>query len=75
MNDREYSKKTWIVTAIMAVAAIVLDVVFLASPKYAMMRETSVITIAIAVYVLILSIKKIIEKTKQEKQNQEKESE
>ena len=71
MNDREYSKKTWIITAIMAAAAMIMDIVVLLTPKYALLQETSVITLVIAGYMLIVSIKKIIEKTKQEKEGKD----
>ena len=67
MNNREYSKKTWIITAVMAAAAMIMDLVILMIPRYTVLRETSVITLVIAGYILIVSIKKIIEKTKQEK--------
>ena len=69
MGDSEYSKKTWIVTAVMAVAAIIMDIVVMIVPKYAMLRETSVLTLVVAVYILIVSIRKIIQKTKEEQEN------
>lgn len=72
MGDREYSKKTWIVTAVMAVAAIIMDIVVMIVPKYAMLRETSVLTLVVAVYILIVSIRKIIQKTKEEQENKGK---
>ena len=71
MGNKEYSKKTWIITAIMAVIAIIMEIAVMVMPRYTILRESSPFTLAIAVVILLVSLKKIIEKSKQEKEGKD----
>ena len=73
--NQDYSKKTWILTAVLAVVSIVVDVLLyfgILGNGHQLMKDSAVMTTIVSVYILVVSIKKIIEKTKEEAQNKEK---
>ena len=74
MDYKKYSKATWIVTCILAAASITFDVLILTgviAKGNDMMQQTSVITLLVAGYILIASIRALILKCRDEKQGKD----
>lgn len=73
MQKYDYSLKTWIIIAAMAVVCIAVDVLIytgVLGGGHQMMKDSAVVTIIISGYILFMSLRGIAEKLK-EKKNRE----
>ncbi len=74
MDYKKYGKGTWIVTCLLAAASITFDVLTLTGvigKGNEMLKQTSYVTLAVAGYILIASIRALILKCRDEKQGKE----
>lgn len=72
---QNYSKRTWIITAVLAVLSIIVDVLIwlgIWGSGHQLMKDSAVLTIVVSVYILFVSIKEITNKVKEEKKAKEK---
>lgn len=67
--EGNYSKKVWIITIVMAVCSIGLDIFFLTRDN-AFMKETVWFSMPIAVFVLYKAIVGLMNKIKEEKEEE-----
>lgn len=67
MFDGDYSKRTWIITIIMAVGCLVMDI-FIWLGENGIMKDTVYISFPITIYILYKSIQGLIKKIKEEKE-------
>lgn len=76
MQKYDYSLKTWILIAVLAVASITVDALIWAGVignGHQLMKDTCVITIMVSSYILFESIRGIIKKLKErDSENEEK---
>lgn len=69
MFDQDYSKKTWIISIVMAIGAIAMDIGLLLGED-GIMKDTVWMTLPVTVFILykcIIGLKKKIEQEKNEK--------
>ncbi len=74
MDQKNYGKPTWIVTIILAILSIVMDVLILTdvwAPGNEMMKQSAVLMLIVAGYILFMSVKALIAKCKEEKEGKE----
>lgn len=69
MDHKKYSKTTWIVTIVLAVLSISMDVLILTGvwASDPMMKQSAVLMLVVAAYILFASVKALIAKCKEEK--------
>ncbi len=75
MDYKKYSKGTWIFTCLLAAASITVDVLILTgviAKGNEMMKQTSYVTLLVAGYILIASIRAVILKCRDERQENSK---
>lgn len=68
MFDGEYSKKVWIITIIMAIGCIAMDA-FIWFRGEGFLKETSLISFPISVFILYKGIQGLIKKIKEERED------
>ena len=68
MFDGDYSKKVWIITIVMAIGCLAMDI-FIWFNDTGIMKDTVLISLPIAVYILYKGIQGLIKKIKEEKEN------
>ena len=66
MFDGDYSKKVWIISIVMAIGAIVMDIVILLGEN-GIMKDTVWMTLPITVYILYKCIQGLKKKIDEEK--------
>ena len=66
MFDHDYSKKVWIISIVMAIGAIILDVLLLFGEE-GIMKDTVWMSLPLTVYILIKCIGGLKKKIDQEK--------
>ena len=66
MFDGDYSKKVWIISIVMAIGAIVMDIVILLGEN-SIMKDTVWMTMPLSIFVLYKCIQGLIKKIKEEK--------
>ncbi len=70
MQKYDYSLKTWIVIAVMAVVCIVVDVLIytgVLGDGHQLMKDSAVLTIVISGYILFMALRGIVGKLKENK--------
>ena len=70
MKKYDYSLRTWIIIAVMAVASLIVDVLIYTGVwggGNQLMKDTTLITTLVAGYILFESVRGIIQKVKEKK--------